>query len=125
MPKKGDLRDIRNWRPTNYEILSKGVEHGFLWKVTEKFGFSARLSRMLYALCLEPPSYKNKIGDSRPFSFSCRFYSAVILSAHDDDVVVFVRAQKDVGELTAVIKKFSAVSAARVNWRKSEALAVV
>lgn len=71
------------------------------------------------------PSYKNKIVDSRPFSFSCRFYSAVILSAHDDDVVVFVRAQKDVGELTAVIKKFSAVSAARVNWRKSEALAVV
>ncbi|KAJ3584383.1 hypothetical protein NHX12_014878, partial [Muraenolepis orangiensis] len=77
LPKKGNLQDIKNWRPVSllcvdYKILSKAlatrlgkaveqvihrdqtycvpadqekafdrVEHSFLWKVMEKFGFSA------------------------------------------------------------------------------------
>ncbi len=224
LPKKGDLRNIKNWRPvsllcTDYKILSKAlanrlrgameqilhrdqtycvpgrsmvdniylirdvlevssslgintglisldqekafdrVEHAFLWKVMERFGFSAgliakikvlysdiesvlkfngglcapfrvhrgvrqgcTLSGMLYALSLEP--LLQKIRSSVQGLILPGFNSSVVLSAYADDVVVFIKDQQDICVLTSVIEKFSAVSAARVNWRKSEALAV-
>uniref|UniRef100_A0A8P4KAC5 Reverse transcriptase domain-containing protein n=1 Tax=Dicentrarchus labrax TaxID=13489 RepID=A0A8P4KAC5_DICLA len=224
LPKKGNLQEIRNWRPvsllcTDYKILSKvlanrlkgtmeqilhrdqtycvpgrsmvdniylirdvlevssslgintglisldqekafdRVEHDFLWKVMERFGFSAgliakikvlysdiesvlkfngglcapfrvhrgvrqgcALSGMLYALSLEP--LLQKIRSSVRGLFLPGFNSSVVLSAYADDVVVFIKDQQDVCVLNSVIQKFSVVSAARVNWRKSEALAV-
>ncbi|KAK0138454.1 Transposon TX1 uncharacterized protein [Merluccius polli] len=224
LPKKGNLQDIRNWRPvsllcTDYKILSKvlanrlkgtmeqilhrdqtycvpsrsmvdniylirdvlevssslgintglialdqekafdRVEHDFLWKVMERFGFSAgliakikvlysdiesvlkfngglcapfrvhrgvrqgcALSGMLYALSLEP--LLQKIRSSVRGLLLPGFNSRLVLSAYADDVIVFIKDQQDVHVLNSVIEKFSVVSAARVNWRKSEALAV-
>lgn len=52
------------------------------------------------------------------------FNSRVVLSAYADDVVVLVKDQQDVCVLNSVIEKFSVVSSAKVNWGKSEALAV-
>ncbi|KAI3364781.1 hypothetical protein L3Q82_000909 [Scortum barcoo] len=225
LPKKGNLQDIKNWRPvsllcTDYKLLSKAlanrlkeameqvihldqtycvpgrsmvdniylirdvlevssslgintglisldqekafdrVEHNFLWKVMERFGFSAgftakikvlcsdiesvlklngslcapfrvrrgvrqgcALSGMLYALSLEP--LLNKIlctsiqGLILP---GCG--GNIVLSAYADDLIVLIKNQGEVNILANIIKDFTIISAARVNWKKSEALAV-
>ncbi|KAJ4933329.1 hypothetical protein JOQ06_030161, partial [Pogonophryne albipinna] len=224
LPKKGNLQDIKNWRPVyllcvDYKLLSKAlatrlgraveqvihrdqtycvpgrsmvdnvhlirdvlevssslgintglisldqekafdrVEHSFLWKVMEKFGFSAgfiakikvlynkiesvlkfngglcapfrvcrgvrqgcALSGMLYALSLEP--LLNKIRSKLQGLFLPGFGGGMVLSAYADDIIVFIRDQKDTDILVDIVRDFSSVSAARVNWRKSEALAV-
>ena len=80
------------------------------------------LSEMLYALSLEP--LLHKIRSSVRGLFLPGFNSSVVLSAYADDIVVFIKDQQDVSILNSVVDKFSVVSAARVNWRKSEALAV-
>ncbi|KAJ3600178.1 hypothetical protein NHX12_034128, partial [Muraenolepis orangiensis] len=224
LPKKGNLQDIKNWRPVSllcvdYKLLSKAlatrlgraveqvihrdqtycvpgrsmvdnvhlirdvlevsssldintglisldqekafdrVEHSFLWKVMEKFGFSAdfiakikvlynniesvlkfngglcapfrvcrgvrqgcALSGMLYALSLEP--LLNKIRSKLQGLFLPGFNGNMVLSVYADDVVVFVRDQTDIDVLVDIVREFSSASAARVNWKKSEALAV-
>jgi len=48
----------------------------------------------------------------------------MILSAYDDDIVVFIKNQNDVDLLNQIVQDFSTASSARVNWKKSEALAV-
>ncbi|KAJ4946632.1 hypothetical protein JOQ06_024295, partial [Pogonophryne albipinna] len=135
------------------------VVHSFLWKVMEKFGFSAgfiakikvlynkiesvlkfngglcapfrvcrgvrqgcALSGMLYALSLEP--LLNKIRSKLQGLFLPGFSGGMVLSAYADDVIVFIRDQKDTDMLVNIVRDFSSASAARVNWRKSEALAV-
>ncbi|KAJ3609308.1 hypothetical protein NHX12_023831 [Muraenolepis orangiensis] len=222
--KKGNLQDIKNWRPVSllcvdYKLLSKAlatrlgraveqvihrdqtycvpgrsmvdnvhlirdvlevcssldintglisldqekafdrVEHSFLWKVMEKFGFSAgfiakimvlynniesvlkfngglcapfrvcrgvrqgcALSGMLYALSLEP--LLSRIRSKLQGLFLPGFNGNLVLSAYADDVVVFVRDQTDIDVLVDIVREFSSASAARVNWKKSEALAV-
>ncbi|KAJ3595924.1 hypothetical protein NHX12_002336 [Muraenolepis orangiensis] len=224
LPKKGNLQDIKNWRPVSllcvdYKLLSKAlatrlgraveqiihrdqtycvpgrsmvdnvhlirdvlevsssldintglisldqekafdrVEHSFLWKVMEKFGFSAgfiakimvlynniesvlkfngglcapfrvcrgvrqgcALSGMLYALSLEP--LLNKICSKLQGLFLPGFNGNLVLSAYADDVVVFVRDQTDIDVIVDIVREFSSASSARVNWKKSEALAV-
>uniref|UniRef100_A0A3Q3EUV6 Reverse transcriptase domain-containing protein n=1 Tax=Labrus bergylta TaxID=56723 RepID=A0A3Q3EUV6_9LABR len=224
LPKKGNLQDIKNWRPVSllcvdYKLLSKlfasrlgkameqvihrdqtycvpgrsmvdnvhlirdvldvssssgcntglisldqekafdRVEHNFLWKVMEKFGFSAgfiakikvlysgvesvlkfngglcapfrvcrgvrqgcALSGMLYTLSLEP--LLNNIRYHLQGLVLPGFNSNIVLSAYADDIVVFIKDQRDADILTNIIKRFSVTSAARVNWIKSEALAV-
>ncbi|KAJ3605908.1 hypothetical protein NHX12_027951, partial [Muraenolepis orangiensis] len=223
LPKKGNLQDIKNWRPVSllcvdYKLLSKAfatrlgraveqvihrdhtycvpgtsmvynvhlirdvlevssslgintglisldqekafdrIEHSFIWKVMEKFGFSAgfiakikvlynkiesvlkfngglcapfrvcrgvwqgcALSGMLYALSLEP---LNKIRSKLQGLFLPGFNGNMVLSVYADDVVVFVRDQKDTDILVDIVRDFSSALAARVNWKKSEALAV-
>ncbi|KAJ4929012.1 hypothetical protein JOQ06_004633 [Pogonophryne albipinna] len=222
LPKKGNLQDIKNWRPVSllcvdYKLLSKAlatrlgraveqvihrdqtycvpgrsmvdnvhlirdvlevssslgintglisldqekafdrVEHSFLWKVMEKFGFSAgfiakikvlynkiesvlkfngglcapfrvcrgvrqgcALSGMLYALSLEP--LLNKIRSKLQGLFLPGFGGGMFLSAYADDIIVFIRDQKDTDILVNIVRDFSSASAARVNWRKSEAV---
>ena len=80
------------------------------------------LSGMLYALSLEP--LLQKIRSSVHGLVLPGFNSRVVLSAYADDVVVFTRNQQDVDKLTEMTNKFSILSSARVNWGKSEALAV-
>ncbi|KAI3368387.1 hypothetical protein L3Q82_008090 [Scortum barcoo] len=222
--KKGNLQDIKNWRPVSllcvdYKLLSKAlanrlreameqvihrdqtycvpgrsmvdnvylirdvlevssslgidtglisldqekafdrVEHNFLWKVMESFGFNAgfiakikvlysdiesvlkingslcapfrvhrgvrqgcALSGMLYALSLEP--LLNKIRSSTQGLLLPGFSKNIVLSAYADDVIVFIQNQKDVDSLAKIVSNFTIASAARVNWKKSEALAV-
>ena len=199
LPKKGNLQDIKNWRPVSllcvdYKLLSKlfasrpgvdkhlvhrdqtycvpgrsmvdnvhliwdvldisgslgystglisldqgkafdRVEHKFLWKVMEKFGFSAvfvakikvlysdvesvlkfnsglcapfrvcrgvrqgcALSGMLYTLSLEPllnSLLRNVQGLLLP-----GFNSGIVLSAYADEIVVFIKNQREVDILT-------------------------
>uniref|UniRef100_A0AAQ4RMD0 Reverse transcriptase domain-containing protein n=1 Tax=Gasterosteus aculeatus aculeatus TaxID=481459 RepID=A0AAQ4RMD0_GASAC len=135
------------------------VEHNFLWKVMQSFGFSAgfiakikvlyrdiesvlkingslcapfrvyrgvrqgcALSGMLYTLSLEP--LLGKIRSSLEGLVLPGFSRRMILSAYADDVVVFIKDQRDADLLNNIVKRFSKASAARVNWKKSEALAV-
>ena len=46
------------------------------------------------------------------------------ISVYADDVVVFIKSQRDVSIMEDIINNFSVVSSARVNWAKSEPLAV-
>ena len=48
----------------------------------------------------------------------------MVSSACADDLIVFIRDQKDTDILVNIVREFSSASAARVNWKKSEALAV-
>ncbi|KAJ4939394.1 hypothetical protein JOQ06_028843 [Pogonophryne albipinna] len=80
------------------------------------------LSGMLYALSLEP--LLNKIRSKLQGLFLPGFGGGMFLSAYADDIIVFIRDQKDTDILVDIVRDFSSASAARVNWRKSEALAV-
>ena len=77
---------------------------------------------MLYALSLEP--LHSKIRSNLQGLVLPGFNENVVLSAYADDVIVFTRNQGDVVLLTSIISDFTIASEARVNWRKSEALAV-
>jgi len=46
------------------------------------------------------------------------------ISAYADDVIVLVNGQQDINPLVSVVNEFGIISAAKVNWEKSEALAV-
>lgn len=46
------------------------------------------------------------------------------MSAYADDVMAIVNGQED-KQLVSVVNDFGIISAAKVNWEKSEALAVV
>ncbi|TWW54318.1 Transposon TX1 uncharacterized 149 kDa protein ORF 2, partial [Takifugu flavidus] len=135
------------------------VEHQFLWKVMERFGFSpgfiamirvlycdiasmlkfngslcapfrvrrgvrqgCALSGMLYALSLEP--LLSRVRANVDGLFLPSFYRKIVLSAYADDLIVVVRSQRDVDVLSNLTVLFNRLSAARVNWQKSEALAV-
>ncbi|KAJ3615107.1 hypothetical protein NHX12_018675 [Muraenolepis orangiensis] len=80
------------------------------------------LSGMLYALSLEP--LLSRIRSKLQGLFLPGFNGNLVLSAYADDVVVFVRDQTDIDVLVDIVREFSSASAARVNWKKSEALAV-
>ncbi|TWW71277.1 Transposon TX1 uncharacterized 149 kDa protein ORF 2 [Takifugu flavidus] len=80
------------------------------------------LSGMLYALSLEPLLIK--IRENVQGLVLSDFTGNLVLSAYADDVIVFTRDQQDINILNRITDKFSMVSAARVNWGKSEALAV-
>uniref|UniRef100_A0A3B5PV23 Reverse transcriptase domain-containing protein n=1 Tax=Xiphophorus maculatus TaxID=8083 RepID=A0A3B5PV23_XIPMA len=80
------------------------------------------LSGMLYALSLEPLLLK--IRSEIHGLVLPGFNNKLILSAYADDVVVFIKDQHDVNILIEIIEKFSVLSAAKVNWGKTVALAV-
>ena len=80
------------------------------------------MSGMLYALSLEP--LLHKLRSSLHGLVLPGFNENMILSAYADDVVVFIKDQRDADLLINIVNDFSTASAARVNWKKSEALAV-
>ncbi|KAL0148105.1 hypothetical protein M9458_056575, partial [Cirrhinus mrigala] len=98
LPKKGDLEDIRCWRP---EKAFDRVDHGFLFKCLEAFGFGPQgcgLSGILYAIAIEPllVALRSKLGG---ISTVCPSTSELItakLSAYADDVTVVIRSAQDV-----------------------------
>lgn len=72
------------------------------------------LSGMLDALSLEP--LLQKIRQNVEGLFLPAFLNLnMVLSAYADDVVVFIRNQRDVNTLGTVTQKFSVVSSANVN----------
>ncbi|KAJ3607627.1 hypothetical protein NHX12_024678, partial [Muraenolepis orangiensis] len=178
LPKKGNLQDIKNWRPVSllcvdYKILSKAlatrlgraveqvihrdqtycvpgrsmvdnvhlirdvlevssslgintglisldqekafdrVEHSFLWKVMEKYGFSAGFIAKIKVLYNKIESVlKFNGGLCAPFRVCRGVRQGCALDQKDTDILV------------DIVRDFSSASAARVNWKKSEALAV-
>ncbi|KAJ4944112.1 hypothetical protein JOQ06_012657 [Pogonophryne albipinna] len=80
------------------------------------------LSGMLYSLAIEPFLHRLR-SKLQGFSFpGCR--DVFKLSAYADDIMVFVKKQDDINVLTEIVSNFCKISSARVNWGKSEALAV-
>ncbi|TWW73395.1 Transposon TX1 uncharacterized 149 kDa protein ORF 2 [Takifugu flavidus] len=191
LPKKGNLQEIKNWRPvsllcTDYRILSKTlasrlreameqviyrdqtycvpdrfivdnvhlirdvlevsrsldvdtglisldqekafdrVEHEFLWKAMERVRRGVRqgcaLSGMLYALSLQP--LFSRIRASMDGLLLPSFHRKIVLFAYTDDIIIMVHSQEDIDILSNLTVLFNRLSAARVNWHKSEALAV-
>uniref|UniRef100_A0A3Q2ZXK0 Reverse transcriptase domain-containing protein n=1 Tax=Kryptolebias marmoratus TaxID=37003 RepID=A0A3Q2ZXK0_KRYMA len=112
------------------QVLYSGVEsllkiNGSLcapFRVCRGVRQGCALSGMLYALSLEP--LLQKLRSSIRGLVLPGFSNNIVLSAYADDVVVFVKDQQDVAVLTEITERFSVLSAARVNWGKSEALAV-
>nr|BAC82603.1 pol-like protein [Takifugu rubripes] len=135
------------------------VEHKFLWKVMERFGFNpgfiamirvlysdivsmlkfngslcapfrvhrgvwqgCALSGMLYGLSLEP--LLSKIRACIDGLILPSFSKKIVLAAYEDDVMVMLFSQKDLDVLVNLMVLFNCLSAAKVNWQKSEALAV-
>ncbi len=47
------------------------------------------------------------------------------ISAYADDVVIMINGQQDINQLVFIVNDFRKFSSAKVNWEKSEALAVV
>lgn len=91
------------------------------FKISRGIRQGCALSGMLYAMSIEPllVRIRNKIeGWDLPFSGI-----SFKLCAYADDIVVLIKDQKDLEFLQSIIKDFSLISSAKINWTKSEAAA--
>ncbi|CAM2100801.1 unnamed protein product [Caretta caretta] len=94
LPKKGDLRDLRNWHPvsllsTDYKVVAKAI--------------SLRLGRLTGLVLPE---------------------LRLVLLADADDVLLVVQDPGDLARVEACQAIYSAASPARINWVKSSGLVV-
>ncbi|XP_040928666.1 transposon TX1 uncharacterized 149 kDa protein [Betta splendens] len=111
-------------------VLYQGIESALKindglsapFKVGRGIRQGCSLSGMLYALSIEPLLCKIRSSVDGLFLPDCTL--RLVLSAYADDVVVLVRTQHDIQMLEKTVKRFNEVSSAKVNWNKSEALAV-
>ena len=80
------------------------------------------MSGMLYSLSIEP-----MLHNVRGFIdglFLPDISSNFISSAYAADIIIFIKNQEDINKLGKIVDTFGKISAAKVNWAKSEALAV-
>lgn len=91
------------------------------FKVSRGIRQGCALSGMLYSLAIEP-----MLNRLRTMINGLILHHVVQhqISAYADDVMVMVNGQEDINKLVSVINDFGIISAAKVNWEKSEALAV-
>ena len=80
------------------------------------------MSGMLYSLSIEPMLHNVRVFINGLFvpDISSNFIS----SAYADDNIIFIKNQEDINRLGEIVETFGKLSAAKVNWAKSEALAV-
>ena len=80
------------------------------------------MSGMLYSLSIEPMLHNVRVFINGLFvpDISSNFIS----SAYADDIIIFIKNQGDINRLGEIVETFGKLSAAKVNWAKSEALAV-
>ena len=78
------------------------------------------LSGMLYSLSIEPMLHNVRVFIDGLFlpDISKNF------SAYADDIIIFIKNQQDIKKLINIVETFKSISAAKVNWAKSEAVAV-
>lgn len=112
------------------KVLYRDIESVFkingglsaLFKVERGVRQGCALSAMLYALSIKPLLHRIRSVVSGPTLPG--FNTAHVLSTYADDVIVLVRAQKDVDGVGKSVTYSETMSMAKVNWTKSEALAV-
>lgn len=92
------------------------------FKVQRGIRQGCSLSGMLYSIAIEPLLHKLRQSLSGVIFPGCE--SSFKLSAYADDVIVIVNQQNDVNSLKKAINDFGVLSSAKINWGKSEALAV-
>ena len=92
------------------------------FKINRSVRQGCPLSGMLYALSIEPMLHRiqTQVEGMEVQDFNERY----VVSAYADDLMVMVNTQKDVEKLKDTVTGFEMISAAKVNWEKSEALAV-
>ncbi len=80
------------------------------------------MSGMLCAISIEPLLQKIRSCINGLVLSGCN--TKYVLSAYADDLIVIIKKQKEDDKLEKIVTDFGTVSAAKVNWNKSEALAV-
>uniref|UniRef100_A0A9J8BR89 Reverse transcriptase domain-containing protein n=1 Tax=Cyprinus carpio carpio TaxID=630221 RepID=A0A9J8BR89_CYPCA len=91
------------------------------FKVSRGIRQGCALSGMLYSLSIEP--LLNNLR-SRIKGLLLQHGIEHQISAYADDVVVMINGQQDINQLVFIVNDFRKISSAKVNWEKSEALAV-
>lgn len=91
------------------------------FKVSRGIRQGCALSGMLYSLSIEP--LLNSLR-SRIKGLLLQHGIEHQISAYADDVVVMINGQQDINQLVFIVNDFRKISSAKVNWEKSEALAV-
>ncbi|KAL7890943.1 hypothetical protein AOLI_G00004190 [Acnodon oligacanthus] len=122
LPKKGDLQDIKNWRPDVESVLkiSGGLSAPF--RAERGIRQGCALSGMLYCLAIE--TLLNRLR-SKIEGFALPQHDVQhCISAYADDVMVMINRQADIDNLVSAVRDFGDLSAASVNWQKSEAFVV-
>jgi len=135
------------------------VEHQYLWKTLDAFGFGpgfigvikvlyrdiesmlkingglsapfkvnrgikqgCALSGMVYSLATEPLLNKLRLKIEGLVSPHNNLKHQI--SAYDDDVMIMVNGPNDINTLVKIVEEFGNISAAKINWSKSDALVV-
>ncbi|CAM4605598.1 unnamed protein product, partial [Lepidochelys olivacea] len=153
LPKRGDLRDLRNWRPvsllsTDYKIVAKAISLRLgsvmadvvhpdqTYTVPGRSIFdNLFLVRDLLELGRRDVDHGYLLSTLQAFGFGPRFGRMtglvlrepelrLVLSAYADDVLLVVQDPGDLARVEACQAIYSAASSARVNWVKSSGLAV-
>ncbi|XP_058861185.1 uncharacterized protein LOC117964702 [Acipenser ruthenus] len=91
LPKKGDLCNLKNWRP-------RGIRQG------------CSLSGMLYSLSIEP--FLHRLREK---------LTELAVPPYADDVNVFIINDRGVAVLESCIENYEKATSAQVNWAKSAA----
>ncbi|CAM4579037.1 unnamed protein product, partial [Lepidochelys olivacea] len=148
LPKKGDLRDLRNWRPVSllsmdYKIIVKAISlrlGSVMADVVHPDQTYTVLGRSIFDnLFLVRDLLELGRRDGLSFALlsldqekALRMTGLVlrepelrlVLSAYADDVLLVVQDPGDLARVEACQAIYSAASSARVNWVKSSGLAV-
>ncbi len=129
LPKKGDLQEIKNWRPvsllcSDFKILSKTLANrlrnvmGQVIHLDQTYCVPGRSITDNVCLIRDVLSVSSLLG------VNFGLISIHQISAYADDVVIMINGQQDINQLFFIVNDFRKISSAKVNWEKSEALAV-
>lgn len=149
LSKKGNLQDIRNWRPVSllhvdYKILSNGLANRLregkkqVLHQDQTFCVPGRCmvnniyqTRDILEVSLDIDTGLISLHQEKAFGHVEQkagsyliLEKKMFLSAYANDIIVLINNQKDVNVLAILTILLNWLCAVRVNWQKSEALNV-